>query len=86
MVRVVLTEWSSFHVVVDRNLIWHTLVEHWIGASWTLEPSPDVAGAQFKLLGGVSCTAHESCMAVGVSTIDVTVPPAEQLLPPATLT
>jgi hypothetical protein len=72
-------------VVDDRSLIWHTLVEHWNGASWTVEPSPNIAGALFNLLGGVSCTAHNSCMAVGASTIDVTVPLTEQLLPAATL-
>jgi hypothetical protein len=44
-----------------------TLAKVWNGTTWTRQPTPDQAGAQFSVLEGVSCTAADSCEAVGYS-------------------
>jgi hypothetical protein len=42
-----------------------SLVEHWDGASWTIEDSPNPSGAVLTRLTGVSCAAASTCTAVG---------------------
>jgi hypothetical protein len=42
-----------------------TLVERWNGTSWTILPSPNVAGATGSALGIVSCASATSCLSVG---------------------
>jgi hypothetical protein len=42
-----------------------TLAERWNGSSWTIQPTPNPAGATQSVLSGVSCTAATSCTAVG---------------------
>lgn len=40
--------------------------EHWGGRSWSLEPMPEPAGANFGArLAQVSCTSPTACVAVG---------------------
>ena len=41
-----------------------TLVEHWDGSAWTIEPSPNPP-AVGAYLTGVSCTTATACTAVG---------------------
>lgn len=43
----------------------YTLVEHWNGSSWQIEPSPNVSGASSTTLSSVSCTRAGGCTAVG---------------------
>jgi hypothetical protein len=42
-----------------------TLAEHWDGATWAIEPTPNPTGAVGSYLTGVSCTASTTCTAVG---------------------
>ena len=42
-----------------------TLVEHWDGASWTIQPSPNQPGATNNLLLGVACPTASACFSVG---------------------
>jgi hypothetical protein len=42
-----------------------TLAEAWNGSSWSIETTPDPAGAQQSYLTGVSCTSASACTAVG---------------------
>ena len=42
-----------------------TLAERWNGTSWSLQPTPDPAGAKDSVLSGVSCGSATSCVAVG---------------------
>ena len=42
-----------------------TLAEHWDGTSWSLQATPDPAGAGVSVLEGVSCPAAGFCAAVG---------------------
>jgi hypothetical protein len=42
-----------------------TLAERWNGTSWSVQPTPDPAGAKDSVLSGVSCGSATSCMAVG---------------------
>jgi hypothetical protein len=42
-----------------------TLAEAWDGTSWTIQPTPNPAGATFSGLFGVSCTSASACTAVG---------------------
>jgi hypothetical protein len=41
------------------------LAEAWHGSSWAAQPVPLPAGAAYPSLGAVSCTAADSCEAVG---------------------
>jgi hypothetical protein len=41
------------------------LAERWDGANWTIDPTPDPAGATGSALGGVSCPTTVDCTAVG---------------------
>ena len=42
-----------------------TLVEHWNGIRWTIEPTPKPSDPGGSSLSGVSCTSRVACMAVG---------------------
>ncbi len=42
-----------------------TLAEVWSAKKWTVQESPNPAGAKSSALAGVSCTAAEACTAVG---------------------
>ncbi len=42
-----------------------TLAEAWNGTSWTLEATPNPAGATSSVLNSVSCTSAGACIAVG---------------------
>ena len=42
-----------------------TLVERWNGASWSIQRTPNPAGAQNSFLVGVSCRSKTACTAVG---------------------
>jgi hypothetical protein len=44
-----------------------TLAEEWTGSNWTIKTTQDVGGAITSELSGVSCTAANSCTAVGES-------------------
>src|SRR5215470_1571363 len=44
-----------------------TLAERWNGTTWTIQPTPNPAGAPGTALFGVSCAASMFCMAVGTS-------------------
>ena len=44
-----------------------TLIERWNGTSWSIIASPNVAGAEFIQLTGVSCSVPSDCTAVGSS-------------------
>jgi hypothetical protein len=44
-----------------------TLAEHWNGSSWTIQSTPNPAGAINSYLNGVSCHTATSCTAVGVT-------------------
>jgi hypothetical protein len=41
------------------------LAEFWNGSSWAIRPVPVPAGSSFQALSGISCTAPDSCEAVG---------------------
>lgn len=42
-----------------------TLAEHWDGATWSVESTPNPSGGTNNALYGVSCTSASDCMAVG---------------------
>ena len=51
-----------------------TLVEHWTGVGWTIQPSPDRAGASESELESVSCASTNWCIAVGSTQTSVLAP------------
>ncbi len=42
-----------------------TLAEHWDGTSWSIQATPNPAGASVSALSGVSCTSATACTATG---------------------
>jgi hypothetical protein len=42
-----------------------SLVEHWDGTAWSIEPTPSPGGATQTYLRGVSCASPTACTAVG---------------------
>ena len=50
---------------VDRAGAGVPLAERWNGRNWTIQAAPDPARAIWSRLFGVSCTAADSCAAVG---------------------
>jgi len=52
-----------FHVP-GGNLVSHPLAELWNGHTWTMVPTPTMAGTG-ATLNGISCDTPRSCMAVG---------------------
>jgi len=51
-----------------------SLAEVWNGTSWTVQPTPNPAGAAFASLNAVSCTAAGSCEAGGYSSTTLSSP------------
>jgi hypothetical protein len=47
---------------------YRTLAEVWDGKTWSLRTTPNVPGAVFNGLSGVSCGARDICTAVGWTT------------------
>jgi hypothetical protein len=45
------------------------LAERWDGSTWTVQPTPDIAGSTGSGLAGVSCTSATACTAVGYNDI-----------------
>jgi hypothetical protein len=45
--------------------VYRTLAERWNGTKWSIETTPNPAGAIFSALSGVSCTSAGACSAVG---------------------
>src|SRR5439155_7373931 len=54
-----------------------TLAERWNGSTWTIQPTPNPAGAN-ALLTGISCPGRYSCTAVGYSVSSVVRPLVER--------
>jgi hypothetical protein len=52
-------------VPLHRDKIQLTLAERWTGASWVVQPTANLAGANGSSLNGVSCISGRSCVAVG---------------------
>src|SRR5439155_10539916 len=46
-----------------------TLAEHWDGSAWTLQATPNPAGATEAALASVSCPSSTACIAVGHATV-----------------
>jgi hypothetical protein len=44
-----------------------TLAERWNGEDWTVQPTPNPAGAPAPAFNAISCASTSSCMAVGTS-------------------
>jgi hypothetical protein len=42
-----------------------TLAEHWNGGHWTVQPTPNPAGAQQPAFNAIWCASTSSCLAVG---------------------
>jgi hypothetical protein len=42
-----------------------TLVEHWNGRRWAIQPTPNPSGATESVLSGISCTSAANCTATG---------------------
>lgn len=53
------------HFVPTGNLVNATLAERWDGTHWSVQPTPNPAGAGAAGLGRVSCTSPAACIAVG---------------------
>lgn len=49
----------------NRTGIDLSLVERWNGRKWSIQPTPNPAGAAFTHLTGVSCATGKACTAVG---------------------
>ena len=49
----------------STNIPTVTLAERWNGTSWSLQTTPDPAGAKISVLDGVTCTTAGTCVAVG---------------------
>jgi len=67
----------------DRSGTSLTLVERWNGSAWSIEPTPNPAGAVAGGLFGVSCPSASACTAVG-SFVDAagTIEPLAEALGP----
>ncbi len=51
----------------DSSGVENTMVEHWNGSSWLIQPSPNPSGSVFNELGGISCITATNCVAVGAA-------------------
>ncbi len=49
----------------SKSAAYATLAERWNGSSWTIQSTPNPAGAGRSYLNGVSCTSASACTAVG---------------------
>ena len=45
-----------------------TLAEAWDGTSWSIQDTPDPDKAPVSVFSGVSCTASDTCTAIGFHT------------------
>jgi hypothetical protein len=52
---------------VNASRVEQTLVVNWNGSRWSVDTSPNVAGASTNKLMGVSCFSSRECTAVGMS-------------------
>lgn len=50
---------------LDSSRVGQMLAESWNGSSWTVQPTPNPAGAMDSTLSGVSCDSADTCVAVG---------------------
>jgi hypothetical protein len=55
---------------IGANSYRQTLIEHWNGMSWALDPSPNTSAAQSNYLYGVTCVSAANCWAVGYGYTD----------------
>jgi len=55
---------GGYYVAIRIQL---TLVEHWNGVAWLIEPSPSPVLGSDSSLHGVSCLRATPCFAVGTS-------------------
>jgi hypothetical protein len=55
---------------IGANSYRQTLIEHWNGTSWALDPSPNTSAAQSNYLYGVTCVSAANCWAVGYGYTD----------------
>ncbi|MFI5286459.1 MAG: hypothetical protein ACHQ4F_09075 [Candidatus Dormibacteria bacterium] len=51
-----------------------TLIEHWNGTAWAIQPTPNPAGAESSAFAGVACASTSACTAVGSSTTSAGIP------------
>jgi hypothetical protein len=68
---------GSSSTISFRNV---TLAETWTGKSWSIDSTPNPAGATFSDLTGVSCVKTTDCISVGNSsatTVSVTLAEGE---------
>jgi hypothetical protein len=72
--------------VLSRCNVWavgtsppHTLIEHWNGSSWTIQPSPNF-GTGSNGLGSVDASSSRNIWAIGSY---ATSPAGDVILPPA---
>ncbi len=56
---------SCTAVGASYNTSFHTLVETWNGATWSIAASPDASASQNNVLYSASCVSTTSCTAVG---------------------
>jgi hypothetical protein len=54
---------------VNASAVQRALAEHFDGAHWTVQATPQAAGAHGAALNGVSCTTGSDCTAVGQSSL-----------------
>ena len=57
--------WAVGYYEAGLGNPWHTLTEHWDGASWRIVSSPNTDHAQRNYLDGVVCLSTSDCWAVG---------------------
>lgn len=60
------TDCTAFGLYSSPTAYENTLVEHWDGSSWTVQPSPNPAGVTVAELDAGSCAAPTSCTATGL--------------------
>jgi hypothetical protein len=56
---------SAVGYFANRAGVAMTMSERWNGRTWSLQRTPNPAGATYSYLVGVSCASNRSCMAVG---------------------
>lgn len=58
--------WAVGDYNTGNSTVEHTLIEHWNGSSWKLQPSPNPGGpGQNAILGGVAATSATNAWATG---------------------
>ena len=56
---------GSAHNGANKTAPYKTLVERWNGKRWSITASPNPPASHFVALNGISCSASDSCFAVG---------------------